>query len=134
MELYPEGGPGRQMKSRMAQGEVLVGGMITEYVRPSLVKLYKHAGFDFVYIEYEHTFFGPAELADTVLCARDNGLPVVAKTPQLERAEVAQASGLRRGRHPAPPDGVAGAGRGAAGLHQVPAQRFPGRRAGPGQQ
>ncbi len=90
MNLEPEGGLGRQMKSRMANGEVLVGGMITEYARPSLIKLYKHAGFDFVYIEYEHVFFGPAEIADTVLCARDNGLPVVAKTPQLERAEVAK--------------------------------------------
>lgn len=90
MGLYPEGGPGRQLKSRMANGEVLVGGIVTEYARPSLIKLYQHAGFDFVYIEYEHVFFGLAELADMVLCARDNGLPVVAKTPQLERAEVAK--------------------------------------------
>ena len=88
--LYPEGGPGRQLKSRLASGQVLVGAMLTEYARPSLIKLYKHAGFDFVYIEYEHVFFGPAELADAVLCARDNGIPVISKTPQLERQEVAK--------------------------------------------
>jgi len=67
-----------------------VGGILTEYARPSLVKLYRQAGFDFLYVEYEHVFFDPPALADLVLCARDNGLPVVAKTPQLERAEVAK--------------------------------------------
>jgi 2-dehydro-3-deoxyglucarate aldolase/4-hydroxy-2-oxoheptanedioate aldolase len=87
---YPEGGPGRQLKARLKAGDVLLGGILTEYARPSLVKLYRQAGFDFLYVEYEHVFFGPAALADTVLCARDNGLPVIAKTPQLERAEVAK--------------------------------------------
>src|SRR5438132_7668804 len=90
MSPYPEGGPGRHLKARLRTGPPLVGGILTEYARPSLVKLYRQAGFDFLYVEYEHIFFGPAALADTVLCARDNGLPVIAKTPQLERAEVAK--------------------------------------------
>ena len=88
--LYPEGGPGRQLKARLRAGEVLVGGILDEYTRPVLVKLYEHAGFDFLYVEYEHVFFSPSALADTVVCARDNGLPVIAKTPQLERQEVAK--------------------------------------------
>ncbi|MBB27697.1 MAG: hypothetical protein CME25_02185 [Gemmatimonadetes bacterium] len=41
-------------------------------------------------MEYEHTFFSPDDLADTVLASRDNGLPVVAKTPQLDCQEVAK--------------------------------------------
>lgn len=88
--LYPEGGPGRQLKARLAAGEVLVGGTMSEYARPSLMKLYDQAGYDFVYVEYEHVYFGLSALADTVLAARDNGLPVIAKTPQLERQEVAK--------------------------------------------
>ena len=87
---YPEGGPGRHLKARLAAGEVLVCAMVTEYVRPSLMKLYGHAGIDFVFFEYEHTYFSPTALADTVLAARDNGLPPIAKTPQLERQEVAK--------------------------------------------
>ena len=87
---YPEGGPGRHLKARLKKGDVLVGPMLSEYARPSLIKLFQHAGFDFVYIEYEHTFFDLADLADTILSARDNGLPVIAKTPQLERMEVAK--------------------------------------------
>lgn len=81
---------GRRLKQRLKEGGVLIGGMGTEYLRPSLAKLYVQAGFDFLYIEYEHCYFSPTTLADTVLCARDNGLPVIAKTPQLERAEVAK--------------------------------------------
>lgn len=93
---YPEGGPGRYLKSRLANGEVLIGAEITQYARPSLVKLYQHAGFDFLYLEYEHVYFSLSEMSDTILSARDNGLPVVAKTPQLERQEVAklQESGV----------------------------------------
>jgi 4-hydroxy-2-oxoheptanedioate aldolase len=87
---HSRGSSGRELKRRLKSGEVLIGGILTEYARPSLVKLYVHAGFDFMYIEYEHGCFPPTALADTVLCARDNGLPVIAKTPQLERAEVAK--------------------------------------------
>ena len=82
--------PGRDLKRALREGKVLLGGMLTEYARPSLVKLYAQAGFDFLYIEYEHGFFEPTTLGDTVLCARDSHLPVIAKTPQLERAEVAK--------------------------------------------
>ena len=84
------GGPGRLLKRRLQNGDVLVGGMVAEHLRPSLVKLYVQAGFDFMYIEYEHGFFEMTTFADSVLCARDNNLPVIAKTPQLERAEVAK--------------------------------------------
>ena len=88
--LYPEGGPGRHLKARLRAGEMLVGGTLAEYARPSLMKLYQQADYDFVFIDYEHVFFGLPILADTVLAARDNGLPVISKTPQLERQEVAK--------------------------------------------
>ena len=78
------------MKARLKAGEVLLAGTIAEYVRPAMMKFYQQAGFDFVYIEYEHAYFDPPALADTVLAGRDSGLPVTAKTPQLERAEVAK--------------------------------------------
>ena len=87
---YSEGGPGRHLKARLKRGDVLIGPLVEEYARPSLIKLFQHAGFDFVYFEYEHTYFGLTDLADTILSARDNGLPVIAKTPQLERMEVSK--------------------------------------------
>ena len=81
---------GRQFKKRLKSRDILLGGVVLEYIRPSLVKLYQHAGFDFIYMENEHsTYLGP-EFTDFVLSARDNGFPVIAKTGQLERAEVAR--------------------------------------------
>ena len=87
---FPEGGPGRHLKKRLKRGDILVGPLLEEYAKPSLVKLFRHAGFDFIYIEYEHSYFNPENLADTILSARDNGMPVIAKTPQLERQEVSK--------------------------------------------
>lgn len=88
--LYPEGGPGRQLKRRLLEGQVQIGGILDEYARPVITKLYHQAGFDFIYVEYEHASLSPPDLADTVLAARDVGLPVIAKTPQLDRQEVAK--------------------------------------------
>ena len=81
-------GPGRLLKRRLRNGDILVGGMVAEHLRPSLVKLYVQAGFDFMYIEYEHGFFEMTTFADSVLCARDNNLPVIAKTPQPVRGRL----------------------------------------------
>ena len=45
---YPEGGPGRHLEARLKRGDVLIGPLLEEYARPSLIKLCQHAGFDFV--------------------------------------------------------------------------------------
>ena len=81
---------GRDFKARLRCGEVLVGGILAEHLRPSMVKLYAQAGFDFLYIENEHALFDPTALADTISCARDNKLPTIAKTTQLERPEISK--------------------------------------------
>ena len=117
-------GPGRFLKHRLRNSDVLVGGMVAEHLRPSLVKLYVQAGFDFMYIEYEHGFFEMTTFADSVLCARDNNLPVIAKTPQLERAEVAKLLECGVVGIQLPPHRDAGRGRNASQLPQVSASRY----------
>ena len=44
--------PGQDLKTGLRNGKLMIGGMLTEYARPSLAKLYKQAGFDFLYVEY----------------------------------------------------------------------------------
>jgi hypothetical protein len=44
-------------------------------------------GLTLLYVENEHVMFSPTDLVDTLICARDNGLPAISKIPQLERAE-----------------------------------------------
>ena len=82
---------GRAVKRRLKkEKEILLGGMVTEYLRPSLAKIYARGGFDFVFIEKEHMFFDGAEITDFVLAARDNGLPVISKIGELNRPEIAR--------------------------------------------
>jgi len=79
----------REFRRKLKSTQVLIGGIVAEFIRPPLAKVYAYAGFDFVYLETEHTLFNGPELADFVLACRDNKLPVIAKTPQLERAAIA---------------------------------------------
>lgn len=78
------------LKQLLRSGRVLVGGIVSEYLRPSIFKLYQQAGFDFAFIEYEHAWFEPTMFGASVMAARDAGLPLIAKTPQLDRAEIAK--------------------------------------------
>ncbi len=80
----------RSLRQRLRSRDVLVGGMVSEYLRPSLFKLYRQAGFDFGFIEYEHAWFEPTMMAASVMAARDSGLPLIAKAAQLDRAEIAK--------------------------------------------
>jgi len=80
----------KSLKSMLRENRVLVG-MTTQHVTtPWLARLWQRSGTDFVYIEYEHSFMNEAELAGFVLCCRSQGLPVVAKTPELSRTHIAK--------------------------------------------
>lgn len=81
---------GRNFKRRLRAGEVMLGGSVSEYLRPSLAKIYAQAGYDFVYVDKEHMFFDGAEMTDFILAARDNQLPVVSKIGELNRSETAR--------------------------------------------
>ena len=73
---------------KMKAGQVVVGMTIAEMLRPPIMKIYANSGADFVYIENEHSNLDPARFADALLCAQDNDLPVVIKTPYLDRGAI----------------------------------------------
>jgi len=73
---------------KMEAGEIVVGMTLAEMLRPPIVKIYANAGADFLYIENEHSMLDPSALADALLCARDNDLPVITKAPYLDRGAV----------------------------------------------
>jgi len=81
---------GRNFKRRLRAGELLLGGSVSEYLRPSLAKIYAQAGYDFIYVDKEHMFFDGAEMTDFVLAARDNQMPVISKIGELNRSEAAR--------------------------------------------
>lgn len=81
---------GREFKRRVKskRGPAMLGAIVIEHLRPSLVKAYKHAGFDFIFIETEHMLYNGRDIADFVQVARDNKMPVIAKIADLNRPEV----------------------------------------------
>ncbi|MFN0170703.1 MAG: HpcH/HpaI aldolase family protein [Bryobacteraceae bacterium] len=80
---------GAKLRSSLVPGKPALGGIVIEQLRPSLIKLYQMAGFDFIYLETEHVLFEPTRLTDFILAARDHEMPVVAKVPDLQRPWVA---------------------------------------------
>ena len=82
---------GRKFKQRLRSDDIILGGVIFELIRPPLVKLYRQAGFEFIFADNEHVLLsGRPAMGDFVLAARDNEIPVIAKVPDLERTEVAR--------------------------------------------
>lgn len=79
---------GLAFKEKLKRGDLILGAMVFEYLRPSLVKIFANAGFDFIFIENEHANFDGHAKADFVLCARDTGIPVISKIPELTRTDV----------------------------------------------
>ncbi len=80
----------KPLRKRIKDREILFGATVEEHFRPSVVKAFVNAGFDFLFIENEHASIDPSQLADFVLCSRDNGLEVVSKVGELHRAETAR--------------------------------------------
>ena len=78
------------LKQLLRSKDVVLGASTYEWLRPALVKIYKQAGFDFIYLEYEHCLMNPTAFSDFVVSANDNDMPVVAKTPDLLRHIIAK--------------------------------------------
>lgn len=82
---------GRAFKQRLHSGDVILGGVISETISIALIKIYRQAGFEFIFTDNEHVLFaGLPSMASFVTAARDNHLPIISKTPELERTDVAR--------------------------------------------
>ena len=80
---------GRTFRKRVEKGDLLLGAMVMDLVWPTLVKIYKQAGFDFIYMDNEHVLMaGTPAMGAFVQAARDNDIPIIAKCPELARTEV----------------------------------------------
>ena len=76
------------LRQRLDGTDVLLGAIVLEYLRPSMAKLCAHAGFDFIFIEYEHGLFNSTDIVSFILTARNSGIPVISKIGELNRLEV----------------------------------------------
>ncbi len=79
------------LKQKLKEGKVAIGLTVLEWTRPSISKIAKQAGFDFLFLEYEHTYFNEESMAGIILLGREIDLPVVVKVPSLHRHLISRA-------------------------------------------
>lgn len=79
------------LKQILKNGGVAVGATVLEFYRPSIGKILKLAGFDFLFLEYEHTYINEESMAALLLAAREADLPTIVKVPSLHRHFISRA-------------------------------------------
>lgn len=79
-----------QVKAALKAGGVVIGSEVSRLRSPDLPRIYAHAGFDFVFIDMEHTSFNLETVADMVQTARAWDIVPIVRVPQAEYAYVAR--------------------------------------------
>lgn len=88
-----------EFKTRIRQGEHLMGTMVTTFASADLPKILQVCGFDFFIVDCEHGSFTTREVADLIAVARAIEMPGLVRIPELRREHVLKcmelgASGL----------------------------------------
>jgi 2-keto-3-deoxy-L-rhamnonate aldolase RhmA len=74
------------VKKALKAGQTVFGSEISRLASPEICRLYALAGFDFVFIDMEHTPFGLETVAAMISSARTAGIVPIVRVPQAEYA------------------------------------------------
>ena len=96
------------LKRKLKEGKVAIGLTVLEWTRPSLSKIAKQAGFDFLFLEYEHTYFNEESMAGIILLGREIDLPVCCKSAFITSPSYLSGVRCRGVRGPASANGNIG--------------------------
>jgi 2-keto-3-deoxy-L-rhamnonate aldolase RhmA len=78
------------VKRALADGKAVFGSEISRLRSPEVARLYAAAGFDFAFIDMEHSAFGLETVADIIAMSRIAGIVPIVRVPQAEYAFVAR--------------------------------------------
>ncbi len=78
------------VKHALKAGETVFGSEISRLRSPEIAKLYALAGFDFAFIDMEHSAFSLLTVADMVASSRSAGIVPIVRVPQGEYAYVSR--------------------------------------------
>ena len=76
-----------RMKRDLNEGRVVFGPMVSEIRSPGLAVLFAQAGFDFLFIDLEHSCFSLETLSEMVMAARAADIPVIVRPSSRKSAE-----------------------------------------------
>jgi len=75
------------MKQALKEGKVVFGPMISEIRSPGLAVMFARSGFDFFFLDLEHSSFDLQTVSDYVTAARSVGIPIIVRPPTREAHE-----------------------------------------------
>jgi 2-keto-3-deoxy-L-rhamnonate aldolase RhmA len=67
------------MKKALMKGNVVFGPMVSEIRSPGIAVLFARAGFDFFFIDMEHSCFSFETVSDMIMAARAAGIPAIVR-------------------------------------------------------
>jgi len=68
-----------RMKQSLKEGKVVFGPMVSEIRNPGIAVLFAQAGFDFFFIDMEHSCFTMETVSDMIMAARAAGIPAIVR-------------------------------------------------------
>lgn len=74
-----------KVKKALANGEVVIGTMISEVRGPGIITMLATAGYDFVYIDMEHSSYSIETVADMIAVSKAHDIVTIVRTPGLSR-------------------------------------------------
>lgn len=78
------------VKHALRAGRTVIGSEISRLRSPDIARIYAAAGFDFVFIDMEHSGFGIETVADMIQAARAADIVPLVRVPQAEYTFVAR--------------------------------------------
>lgn len=82
------------VKRALAAGKPVFGSEMSRMRSPEVARLYAAAGFDFIFIDMEHSALGLETVADVIAMSRIAGIVPIVRVPQAEYAFVARVLDL----------------------------------------
>ena len=76
-----------RVKQRLKEGKIVIGPMVSEIRTPGIAILFAQAGFDFLFIDMEHSPFTMETMSDMVLAARASGISPIVRPPSRMLSE-----------------------------------------------
>ena len=78
------------VKKTLQSGGCVIGSEVSRLRSTDIPRIYANAGFDFVFIDMEHTSFSPETVADLIQTARSNDIVPLVRVPEAEYAYVSR--------------------------------------------
>ncbi len=76
------------LKTKLKDGGLVIGTMISEIRNPNLAYMLVQCGFDFFIIDNEHGAYSPETISNMIAAARGAGISIVVRIPEIRREAI----------------------------------------------